>query len=213
LYDRKTPFYVAPRIGKNGKAFKMIKLRTMIIDANSYPITVSADDDPRITQVGKWIRYFKVDEFAQILNVLNRSMNLVGPRPQIPQEVNNYADVEKQMLFVKPGITDIASLVFADQGKILEGAIDKYLLYAQIERPWKSRLGLLYVQHVSLWLDLRLIFYTFTNMFARSWTLKRLSKIVAKWPTDTPDLKLIVARTKAPYAYPVPGAKEIIQQL
>lgn len=213
LYDRHNPFYVAPRVGKNGKIFKMIKLRSMCIDAHKYKIDSTANDDPRITPIGKIVRKFKIDELAQIINVIKGDIAIVGPRPQVEIEVKRYTNVEMGILKVKPGITDISSIVFADEGEILEGAKDPDLLYAQIERPWKSRLALLYVKHASFWLDIRLMFYTFTNMFARNWTLRQLSKIVSQWTLDVKDLPEIVARTKDLYAYPVPGNTEIIKNL
>ena len=213
LYDRRNPFYVSVRIGKNGKPFKMVKLRSMCVDSWKYKIDSTANDDPRITPIGKIVRKFKIDELAQIINILKGDMNIVGPRPQVETEVNHYTSVERAILKVKPGITDIASIVFADEGDILNGAKDPDLLYAQVERPWKSRLALLYVEHASVWLDLRLMFYTVTNMFARKWTLDKLSKIVRQWKYDVEDLPEIVARRKSLYAYPVPGASEIIQNL
>jgi lipopolysaccharide/colanic/teichoic acid biosynthesis glycosyltransferase len=81
LYDRKNPFYVAPRVGENGKLFNMIKLRSMVADAHKYKMDSTANDDPRITPIGKWVRRFKVDELAQIINVIKGDMNWVGPRP------------------------------------------------------------------------------------------------------------------------------------
>jgi len=213
LYDRHNPFYVAPRVGKNGKVFKMIKLRSMCVDAHKYKIDSTANDDPRITPIGKIVRKFKIDELAQIINVIKGDIAIVGPRPQVEIEVNRYTKVEKEILSIQPGITDISSIVFADEGEILEGAENPDLLYAQIERPWKSRLALLYIKHASLGLDIRLMFYTFTNIFVRKWTLKQLSKIVKQWSFDVQDLPDIVARTKNLYPYPVPGKKTIIETL
>ncbi|MDR1254820.1 MAG: sugar transferase [Puniceicoccales bacterium] len=213
LYDRKNPFYVAPRVGKNGKLFNMIKLRSMVTDAHKYKVDSTANDDPRITPIGRWVRRFKIDELAQIINLLKGDMNLVGPRPQVPIEVNRYTDVEKGILAVKPGVTDLASIVFADEGTILEGATNPDLLYAQIERPWKSRLALLYIQHASLWLDVRLIFFTFTNLFARLWTLKHLSAIVKMWPSDVPNLYQVVLRKQPLQPYPIPGYSDVIVDL
>ena len=185
----------------------------MCVDSWKYKIDSTANDDPRITPIGKIVRKFKIDELAQIINILKGDMNIVGPRPQVETEVNRYTSVERTILSVKPGITDIASIVFADEGDILNGAKDPDLLYAQVERPWKSRLALLYTEHASVWLDLRLMFYTVTNMFARKWTLDKLSKIVRQWEYDVEDLPEIVARRKILYAYPVPGADKIIEAL
>ena len=213
LYDRHNPFYVANRVGKNGKLFKMIKLRSMCIDSHKYKIDSTANDDPRITPIGKVVRKFKLDELAQIINVIKGDINIVGPRPQVEVEVKRYTSVEKKILDVKPGITDISSIVFSDEGDILNGAENPDLLYAQIERPWKSRLALLYIKHASFGLDLKSMFYTFTNIFARRWTLERLSKIVSQWACDMEDLHEIVARRKDLYPCPVPGANDIIRHL
>ena len=210
LYDRHNPFYIANRVGKDGKCFKIIKLRSMRIDSHKIPTT---NTDPGITPIGKIIRKFKLDELPQIINVLKGDINIIGPRPQIEVEAKRYTSEEKKIFNAKPGISDIASIVFSDQGDILKNSQAPYLLYAQIERPWKSRLALLYVEHASLRLDLKIMFYTFTNIFARRWTLNRLSKIVSQWSYDVEDLPEIVARRKDPYPYPVPGSNDIIRQL
>lgn len=212
LYDKHNPFYVSSRVGKDGKVFKMIKLRSMCVDSYKYKIDSTANDDPRITPIGKVVRKFKLDELAQIINVLKGDINIVGPRPQVEIEVKRYTFEEKKILKVKPGITDISSIVFSDEGDILNGAKDPDLLYAQIERPWKSRLALLYIEHATFLLDLKIMFFTFTNIFARKWTLNQLSKIVKKWPCDV-DLSEIVARRIPLYAYPVPDSDKIVEKL
>lgn len=213
LYDRRNPFYVPERVGKDGQPFRMVKLRSMCVDSWKHKADTTANDDPRITPIGRIVRRYKIDELPQIINVLKGDICIVGPRPQVKIEVNRYTSVERAILRVKPGITDISSIVIADLGNISNGEKNPDLFYAQIVRPWKSRLALLYVEHASVWLDLRLVFYTVTNMFARRWTLNKLSKIVYQWEYDVEDLPEIVARRKNLYAYPVPGMKEIIQRL
>ena len=213
LYDRHNPFYVSIRIGKNGKPFEMIKLRSMCVDSWKYKADTTANDDPRITPIGRIVRRYKIDELPQIVNVLKGDICIIGPRPQVETEVNRYTSVERGILNVKPGITDISSIVIADLGSISNGTKDPDLFYAQIVRPWKSRLALLYIEHASVWLDLRLMLYTFTNFFARKWTLDKLSKIVHQWKYDVEDLPEIVAQRKSLYAYPVPGADKIIEAL
>lgn len=213
LYDRHNAFYCAPRVGKEGKLFKMIKLRSMVVDAHRYKIDSTAKDDPRITPIGRWVRRFKIDELTQIINVVKGDMNLVGPRPQVKTEVDRYTAVEKDILKVKPGITDIASIVFSDEGDILAGAKNPDLLYAQIERPWKSRLALLYVEKHSLWLDLKIIFFTFTNIFARRWTLNRIYTLVQSLRPEDSLLLKMVSRTEPLLPYPPPGSKEVIRTL
>ncbi len=183
----------------------------MCVDSWKYKADTTANDDPRITPIGRIVRRYKIDELPQIVNVLKGDICIVGPRPQVETEVNRYTSVERGILKVKPGITDISSIVIADLGNISNGVKDPDLFYAQIVRPWKSRLALLYVEHASIWLDLRLMFYTFTNMFARKWTLDKLSKIVRQWKYDVKDLPEIVARRKNLYAYSVPGADKIVE--
>ena len=112
VQDFHNPFYVAPRVGINGKTFKMIKIRSMIIGADSTGVDSTKSDDQRITLIGKFIRKFKIDEVSQLLNVLFGSMSLVGPRPNVKRETDLYTDLEKKLLSIKPGITDIASIVF-----------------------------------------------------------------------------------------------------
>src|SRR3979409_1917469 len=143
--DRHSPFYVAPRIGQRGRTFRMVKLRSMTVRADRTGVDSTAQDDPRITRVGRVLRRFKLDEGSQLWNVLRGDMSMVGPRPQVARDVRLYTAVERHLLDAPPGITDFASIVFADEGAVLEGSSDPDLLYNQIIRPWKSRLGLHYI--------------------------------------------------------------------
>jgi len=148
-YDKKSPFYIAPRVGKNEKIFKMLKLRSMIVNADKTGVASTSNNDLRITPIGQKIRKYKLDELVQLWNVLLGDMSLVGPRPNVKSETDLYTDVEKKLLSVKPGITDFSSIVFSDEGKILEGKKNPDLTYNQLIRPWKSRLGLSYIDHQS----------------------------------------------------------------
>ena len=146
LQDFKSPFYVAHRVGKFGKLFKMIKFRSMIFNASSSGVDSTADDDKRITNIGKVVRKFKIDEIPQLFNVFMGQMSFVGPRPNVLNETNLYSEVENKILTVRPGITDFSSIVFSDEGDILKGSKNPDLRYNQIIRPWKSRLGLFYIK-------------------------------------------------------------------
>ena len=148
--DRHSPFYVAPRVGKDGLMFKMLKLRSMSINADKSGVDSTSVDDVRITPVGHKIRRYKLDEFTQLWNVLIGDMSLVGPRPNVVSDTDLYTDIEKGLLVVRPGITDFSSIVFSDEGEILEGREDPDLSYNQLIRPWKSRLGLIYIKNQSL---------------------------------------------------------------
>ena len=158
--DKHSPFYVALRVGKNGVMFKMLKLRSMSVNADRNGVDSTSADDSRITPIGHKIRRYKLDEFTQLWNVLIGDMSLVGPRPNVLSDTNLYTDIEKGLLTVRPGITDFSSIVFSDEGDILKGMKDPDLAYNQLIRPWKSRLGLAYIKNQSLFLDFQLILYT-----------------------------------------------------
>ena len=208
--DRHSPFYIAPRIGRGGRPFPMVKLRSMVVRAAQRGGDSTAKSDPRVTPVGAIIRRFKVDELSQLWNVLRGDMSLVGPRPQVERDVRLYTPVERSLLAVRPGITDFASIVFADEGEILEGAADPDLRYHQVIRPWKSRLGLHYIGCRTLWLDLRLIAATLLAAVSRRRALGWVAAILAETGAD-PDL-VRVARRDAPLAAaPPPGASAVVQ--
>ena len=145
LQDFNSPFYVAKRVGRGGKLFKMYKIRSMIVGADLTGVDSTSSDDQRITKIGHFIRKFKVDELSQLINVILGNMSLVGPRPNVLRETNLYTTEEKLIPTIKPGITDFSSIVFSDEGEILEGSDDPDLDYNQLIRPWKSRLALIYV--------------------------------------------------------------------
>ena len=165
--DHHTPLYISTRVGKNGTLFHMVKLRSMIVEADRSGVESTTDTDPRITVIGHLIRRYKLDELTQLWNVLRGDMSLVGPRPNTKRETDLYTEEERGILSVQPGITDMASIIFADQGSILNGEADPALAYMRLIWPWKSRLGLIYIEHHSLWLDIQLIFnYCCCHFFA-----------------------------------------------
>lgn len=164
LEDGGSVFYRGVRVGRYGKRFRIFKFRTMVVNADKIGGPSTADDDPRITAVGKFIRRFKLDELPQLINVLTGEMSLVGPRPEVPVEVDLYTEEEKALLNVRPGITDYASIKFHNEGEILRGSPDPHLAYREKIRPEKIRLGLEYVRHHSLWVDLKIIFKTFSTL-------------------------------------------------
>ena len=176
--DRHSPFYVAPRVGRDGRIFRMVKMRSMAINADSSGVSSTANTDQRITPVGHFIRQFKIDELTQLWNVLWGDMSFVGPRPQVQAGVDLYTSKERELLRVRPGITDFASIVFSDEGAILEGSVDPDGDYNRLIRPWKSRLGLTYIAASSIWLDLRLVLLTVIALFSRDLALRGLSGIL-----------------------------------
>jgi len=209
LQDFHSPFYIPERIGRGGKKFRMVKLRSMVHRADASGVSSTAGDDPRITWVGRFIRRFKLDEFPQLWNVLKGDMSLVGPRPNIEAETRLYTEVEWGLLDVRPGITDMASIVFADESDILQGSDDPDLAYNQLIRPWKSRLGLLYVEHASCWLNVRLILITLLAIVSRSCALYRVGRLVGSLGAD--EVLCAVARREADLEpHPPPGSDAIV---
>lgn len=167
LQDRHSPFYVANRVGKDDRDFRMVKLRSMIVNADRSGVDSTGAGDRRITPLGHFIRRYKLDELTQLWNVLKGDMSIVGPRPNVRRETDLYTAVERRLLSVRPGITDFASIVFADEGDILADKADPDIAYNQLIRPWKSRLGLFYIDKRSVLLDLRLIWLTAMAIVSR----------------------------------------------
>jgi len=208
--DFHSPFYVAPRVGKNGKIFKMVKIRSMRVNADRAGIDSTSADDSRITSVGRFVRRYKLDEIGQLWNVLTGDMSLVGPRPNVPREVALYTEEEKKLLSTKPGITDFASIVFADEGEVLKGSVDPDLSYHQLIRPWKNRLGLLYIQKQSTFLDLQLVYLTGVSTVSRENALNGISHILNCFGADSQLVK-IARRQNDLTPFPPPGAKDIVK--
>lgn len=209
LQDFHSPLYIASRVGKEGKPFRMVKLRSMIVGADRSGVESTSADDARITSVGRFIRKFKLDELTQLWNVLIGDMSLVGPRPNVKSEVDLYTDAEKKLLIVRPGVTDLASIVFSDEADILEGSPDPDLSYNQLIRPWKSRLGLIYVEHSSMALDVRLIVCTVLAIVSREKALVWVEKILQQLSVDK-DIILVARRREVLTPFPPPGADDIV---
>jgi lipopolysaccharide/colanic/teichoic acid biosynthesis glycosyltransferase len=152
--------YLGRRVGRHGRPFRIAKFRSMVVDADRLGGSSTADDDPRITRVGRFLRRFKIDELPQLFNVLAGSMSLVGPRPQVAWAVGLYTPEEHQVLSVRPGITDYASLMFRNEGEILKGSSDPDRDYLEKIAPRKMLLGLEYVRCHGPWTDLKVILAT-----------------------------------------------------
>jgi len=207
--DGHSPFYVAPRTGRRARPFRMVKLRSMRVGADRSGVDSTAAGDSRITRVGAFARRYKLDELTQLWNVLKGDMSLVGPRPNVERETRLYTAEEARLLSVRPGITDFASIVFADEGDILEGQRDPDLAYNQLIRPWKSRLGLFYIERRSLVLDLALIALTAVAITSRGAALRGVSRTLAA--LRAPASLIAIALRQAPLRpFPPPGASEIV---
>lgn len=209
INDFGNPFYIANRVGKEEKMFKMYKLRSMIVNADKSGVDSTSSNDMRITSIGKLIRKFKIDELSQLINVLLGDMSLVGPRPNVKIETDLYTKIEKKLLSVRPGITDISSIIFSDEGAILANSDDPDISYNQLIRPWKSRLGIFYIERMSFWLDVTLICWTVISIISRDKILKKISKMLMSLNADK-DLIQVALRNKELTPAPPPGAINIV---
>lgn len=156
-------FYRATRVGRHGVPFRLLKFRSMVINADRLGPGVTGAADPRITPVGRFLRRTKLDELPQLLNVLRGEMSLVGPRPEDPRYVALYTAAQRRVLDVRPGITSPASIAYRHEESLLTG---ENWEQAYIERlmPAKLELDLAYVQRASLRTDLALIFRTLARI-------------------------------------------------
>lgn len=155
LEDKGPMFYNAERLGKDGKVFKMYKFRSMKVNAEdirkSDGSTYNGEDDPRLTKIGKFIRKTSIDETPQLINVLIGDMSLIGPRPDLPEHLKLYVENESRKLEVLPGITGYSQAYFRNS----------------IE--WKKRIenDIYYIDHMTVFLDIRILFKTIFSVLKR----------------------------------------------
>lgn len=155
--------YRGERVGLNGRVFKILKFRSMVVDAEKIGGPSTALNDKRLTPIGRWLRKYKLDELPQIFNVLKGDMSFVGPRPQVKFYTDMYDDEEKLILSLKPGITDLSSLYFTDMDSTL-GLNDVDAYYLQYVEPVKNRFRLRYVREASFSLDIKILIETFLRV-------------------------------------------------
>jgi len=211
LQDFKSPFYIAKRVGQHGNTFNMIKLRSMMVGADKIGAMSTSVNDKRITLIGHFIRASKLDEFMQLWNVLIGDMSLVGPRPNTwKYGVELYTNEEKRLFDLKPGITDFASIVFSDEGNILSNSANPDVMYNQLIRPWKSRLGLIYLDARSMLLDIKLIMITIVGIISHKMALRLVVKELQKLGVDE-DVICVAERKHQLIPTPPPGSEYIYQ--
>jgi lipopolysaccharide/colanic/teichoic acid biosynthesis glycosyltransferase len=158
--DSKGPvFYKQWRIGKDGKQFKIYKFRTMVRDADKVGSLITARSDQRITRIGKRLRRYEIDELPTLINVLKGDMSIVGPRPEVPKYLHHYGRKYREILSVRPGITDLGTLSFRDEAKYLNAQNYEDIYETEI-LPQKLDLYLEYVHNMGFLFDLRIIFKT-----------------------------------------------------
>ena len=161
LTSRGPVFFRQERVGRDFQTFRIYKFRTMVVDAPRLGGQITAGRDPRITSIGHLLRKTKLDELPQLLNVLFGEMSLVGPRPEVPKYVEMFRPQFAEVLSVRPGITDLASVKYRDENEILGRADDPEAAYVNQVLPDKLALATEYVRRASFWFDVRLIFATF----------------------------------------------------
>ena len=165
-FDSKgTVFYRQIRVGKAGKHFRIFKFRTMKFDADKNGQLLTVGNDQRITKAGHFLRKTKLDELPQIINVLRGEMSFVGPRPEVPRYVELYNETQRQILLMRPGITDIASIEYRNESAILAASEDPERTYIEEIIPSKINLNMRYLYSISIVQDIRIILLTIIKIF------------------------------------------------
>jgi lipopolysaccharide/colanic/teichoic acid biosynthesis glycosyltransferase len=159
--------YLQTRVGKNNKDFKLFKFRTMKTDSDKKGLLTVGNADSRITRTGLWLRKYKLDELPQLFNVLLGNMSLVGPRPEVRKYVDMYSPEQIKVLSVKPGITDNASIEYADENELLSKHPEPEKFYISEVMPAKLKINLEYISNQSVAEDFRIILKTFFRIFKK----------------------------------------------
>ena len=159
-------FYTQERIGKDGVPFRLYKFRSMRPDSDKGSLITIGGHDSRITRSGYFIRKYKLDELPQLWNVLKGDMSLVGPRPEVRRYVDLYPPEQRVVLRVRPGITDYASIEYADENEILGKADDPERTYIEQIMPEKIRYNLKYINHPTVGEYFKIIFLTFKKIIS-----------------------------------------------
>jgi lipopolysaccharide/colanic/teichoic acid biosynthesis glycosyltransferase len=153
-------FYKQQRIGRYGRPFYLLKFRTMRPDADKAGLLTVGKRDSRVTNIGYYLRKYKLDEFPQLVNVLKGDMSLVGPRPEVKRYVDQYTDEQRRVLNVRPGITDYASIKYIKESELLGQSADPEKTYVEEIMPEKVRINLQYVDSHGIVTDVKIILLT-----------------------------------------------------
>jgi lipopolysaccharide/colanic/teichoic acid biosynthesis glycosyltransferase len=174
------------RMGRGFMRFRILKLRTMHIEMPGSPFTLGRD--PRITRVGRWLRWLKVDELPQLLNVLSGAMSLVGPRPVVPELALESRAAYSRLLEVRPGLTDPASMKYCRENELLALLADPLSHFKMVMIPDKLRISEAYLERASVWTDLGVMVRTVLVLVPVSWQ----PRLVRTWPFEpvkAPEIK------------------------
>lgn len=158
-------FYLQNRVGLNGIEFKLIKFRSMRTGSDKKSLITIGNRDSRLTQMGFFIRKFKIDELPQLFNVIKGDMSLVGPRPEVRKYVNYYNAEQMVVLSVRPGITDYASIEYADENTILGASSDPEKVYIEEIMPHKIKLNMKFILNQTIFEYWKIIFLTMFKIF------------------------------------------------
>lgn len=164
--------YWQERVGLGGKVFRIAKLRSMLKDAENRGSSITSSGDARVTRLGGVLRRLKVDELPQLWNVLKGEMALVGPRPEVALYVASYSASQRRVLTVRPGITGPASIAYQNEEKLLGAQTDPDRYYRDVLLPQKLSISLEYVDHISFFYDLSLLFRTTGSIFVSRLTTR-----------------------------------------
>lgn len=154
-------FYRQVRVGKGNMDFKIYKFRTMKVNSDKLGLLTVGGRDPRITRIGYYLRKYKLDELPQLINVLLGDMSFVGPRPEVRKYVNLYSEEQREVLKVRPGITDLASIEYRGENDILSKQSEPNKYYIEVIMPHKLKINLEYLENRSLKKDIGVILKTF----------------------------------------------------
>lgn len=163
LTSKGPTFYFQERVTKNKKIFKIIKFRTMVVNADKIGTLVTLENDPRITKIGKILRKFRLDELPQLFNILSGDMSFVGTRPEVLKYVELYTDKMKATLLLPAGVTSLASIKFKDEDKLLndkKNTESAEKIYIEKILPQKMKYNLEYLDKFNLWFDIKIMLKT-----------------------------------------------------
>ena len=164
LESRGGGFYRQERTGRYGKPFRLIKFRSMYVNADKHGLITVGGHDNRITRVGYYIRKYKIDELPQLINVVMGDMSIVGPRPEVKKYTDLYTDEQRKILDIRPGITDYASIKYVDENEILGTSDNPERTYIEHIMPDKIKLNMIYISQNGIKEYFKIIFLTLTNI-------------------------------------------------
>ena len=164
LESRGGGFYRQERTGRYGKPFRLIKFRSMYVNADKHGLITVGGYDNRITRVGYYIRKYKIDELPQLINVVKGDMSIVGPRPEVKKYTDLYTEEQRKILDIRPGITDYASIKYVDENEILGTSDNPERTYIEHIMPDKIKLNMIYISQNGIKEYFKIIFLTLTNI-------------------------------------------------